>query len=46
MAGLDVEQGKKDAVSPAIDNILAQDMADVQANNVKQTPTFFVTKSL
>jgi protein-disulfide isomerase len=44
MAGLDVEQGKKDAASPAIDNILAQDMADVQANNVKQTPTFFVNE--
>lgn len=44
MAGLDVEQGKKDAGSPAIDNILAQDMADVQANNVKQTPTFFVNE--
>ncbi|WP_312405395.1 thioredoxin domain-containing protein [Rhizobium sp.] len=41
-AGLDIEQGKKDAASSAVDNVLAQDMADVQANNVKQTPTFFV----
>lgn len=41
-AGLDVEQGKKDAVASSVDNVLAQDMADVQANNVKQTPTFFV----
>lgn len=41
-AGLDIEQGRKDAASSAVDNVLAQDMADVQANNVKQTPTFFV----
>ncbi|MCR5942704.1 disulfide bond formation protein DsbA [Ochrobactrum sp. XJ1] len=41
-AGLDIEKGKRDAVSSAVDNVLAQDMADVQANNVKQTPTFFV----
>ena len=25
-----------------MDNVLAQDVADVQANNVRQTPTFFV----
>ncbi|TCM46133.1 protein-disulfide isomerase [Rhizobium sp. PP-F2F-G48] len=41
-AGLDVAQGKRDAAAPAVDNVLAQDTADVQANNVTQTPTFFV----
>lgn len=41
-AGLNIQQGKTDAASSAVDNVLAQDMADVQANNVKQTPTFFV----
>lgn len=41
-AGLDIDQGKKYAISLTVDSVLAQDMADVQANNVKQTPTFFV----
>ncbi|KNY30699.1 DsbA family protein [Agrobacterium sp. SUL3] len=41
-AGLDIDQGKKYAISLTVDSVLAQDTADVQANNVKQTPTFFV----
>lgn len=41
-AGLDVERARKDASSPSIDLALQQDMADVKANNVRQTPTFFV----
>ena len=42
LAGLDIDQGRKDAASTSVDKVLAQDMADVKANNVKQTPTFFV----
>lgn len=41
-AGLDVERARKDASALSIDLILQQDMADVKANNVRQTPTFFV----
>lgn len=41
-AGLDLAQAREDAVSKAVDNVLAQDVADVKANNVRQTPTFFV----
>lgn len=41
-AGLNVEQAKKDAASPSVDSVLAQDIADVRANKVEQTPTFFV----
>lgn len=41
-AGLDVPLARSAANSPAIDAILNQDIADVQANNVRQTPSFFV----
>jgi protein-disulfide isomerase len=41
-AGLDVERARGDALSSSIDLVLKQDMADVKANNVRQTPTFFV----
>ncbi|KKX29455.1 thioredoxin domain-containing protein [Rhizobium sp. LC145] len=41
-AGLDLIKAKQDAVSPAVDNILAQDIADVRTNRIEQTPTFFV----
>lgn len=41
-AGLDEERARRDAVSSSVDGVLAQDVADVEANNVRQTPTFFV----
>lgn len=41
-AGLDVERARSEVSSPNIDLVLKQDTADVQANNVRQTPTFFV----
>lgn len=41
-AGLDVSKGMRDAAAPAVGAVLAQDMADVRANRVEQTPTFFV----
>ena len=41
-AGLDVEQARREMSSAEIDAVLEQDMADVQSNNVRQTPTFFV----
>lgn len=41
-AGLDLAKARQDAVSSAVDNVLAQDIADVKANDVRQTPTFFV----
>lgn len=40
--GLDIAKGRQDAVSGAVDAVLAADAADVRANNVRQTPTFFV----
>lgn len=41
-AGLDLEPARKDATTPEVDAVLAQDIADVKANRVEQTPTFFV----
>jgi len=41
-AGLDVEQARREMSSAEIDAVLEQDLADVQSNNVRQTPTFFV----
>ncbi len=41
-AGLDLVQGRKDAQNPAITEILSIDNADIQANNVQGTPTFFI----
>lgn len=40
--GLDLAKARADAVTPEVDNLLAVDVADLQANGVKQTPTFFV----
>jgi len=42
MAGLNIEQLKKDMQDPAIEKILEQDMADTRTLNVKKTPGFFV----
>jgi len=41
-AGLDVPLGKSMASSPDFRSVLEQEVADVKANNVRQTPTFFV----
>lgn len=41
-AGLDVAQARRAATSPEIDAVLKQDIADVQANGVQRTPSFFV----
>tara|TARA_R110002020_G_C16309109_1_gene773663 strand:- start:2229 stop:2885 length:657 start_codon:yes stop_codon:yes gene_type:complete len=41
-AGLDVAQARQDAVLPAVDSVLTQDVTDVKANNIRDTPTFFV----
>lgn len=41
-AGLDVARGRRDGATPAVDAVLKQDMADIEANKVQQTPTFFV----
>ncbi len=41
-SGLNIAQARQDAASPEIAQLLAQDMADVQALNVRKTPSFFV----
>ena len=41
-SGVNMAQAKQDAASPEIAKLLAQDMADVQALNVRKTPSFFV----
>lgn len=41
-AGLDIEKARQDAASAAVDAVIRQDLADVQAANVTGTPTFFV----
>ena len=41
-SGVNIAQAKQDAASPEIAKLLAQDMADVQALNVRKTPSFFV----
>lgn len=40
--GLDIAQAKQDAVTPEVDAVLAQDVADVKAVGITGTPTFFV----
>lgn len=40
--GVEGMQARLDSVTPEIDAILKQDAADVAANKVEQTPTFFV----
>lgn len=42
VAGLDVEKARQQMNSPDINNVLAQDAADIETINVRQTPTFFV----
>jgi protein-disulfide isomerase len=42
LAGLDIERARRDAFTPAVDRVLEQDIADVNANGVRKTPTFFV----
>lgn len=39
--GVDVEKAKADMKSPAIENILKQDAADIVAFQVQKTPTFY-----
>jgi protein-disulfide isomerase len=41
-AGLDLKLALTDAATPAIEAVLQQDVQDLTALNVKQTPTFFV----
>ncbi|MBU8541996.1 DsbA family protein [Falsiroseomonas tokyonensis] len=41
-AGLDLARARRDAAAPAVDAVLRQDVADIQAIGVRQTPTFFV----
>ncbi len=40
--GLDMEQLRKDMQSPALDELIRQDLKDAVALNVAQTPEFFV----
>ena len=42
LAGLEMERARREAVTPAVDAVLEQDIADVRANDVRKTPTFFV----
>jgi len=41
-AGLDLDKAETDRLFPGITGILNQDMADVQALGIRQTPTFFL----
>jgi|TARA_R110002020_G_scaffold473706_1_gene703363 protein-disulfide isomerase len=41
-AGLDLEKAKSDKQFPGITGVLNQDMADVNALGIRQTPTFFL----
>ncbi|MHB2166465.1 DsbA family protein [Alsobacter sp. R-9] len=41
-AGLDVPRARVAAVAPQVDRVLDVDVADVKANGVERTPTFFV----
>lgn len=41
-AGLDLQRARAERLLPAINDLLAQDTADVQAVGVRQTPTFFL----
>jgi len=42
--GLNLEQMKADMTSPAIANVIAQDLADARTLNVTKTPEFFVNR--
>jgi protein-disulfide isomerase len=41
-SGLDLKQLKADMNDPAIEKIIAQDLADAKTLNVRKTPGFFV----
>lgn len=41
-AGVELMQARLDSAKPEVDAVLKQDAADVAANKVEQTPTFFV----
>lgn len=41
-AGLDLEKAQSDRLFPGITGVLNQDMADVEALGIRQTPTFFL----
>ena len=43
--GLDMAKARSDANSPAIDQLLRQDVADMRALKVNQTPGFFVNST-
>ena len=45
-AGLELMGARLDSVKPEVDQVLQTDLADVKANNVEQTPTFFVNGKL
>lgn len=40
--GLDLMAARLESVKPEVDKVLKADIADVEANKVQQTPTFFV----
>jgi protein-disulfide isomerase len=40
--GLDLVKAKQDSLSPEVDRLIQQDMADVKSADVTKTPTFFV----
>lgn len=40
--GLDLDKAEGDMLFPGITGILNQDMADVEALDIRQTPTFFL----
>jgi protein-disulfide isomerase len=42
LAGLDIERARREAFTPAVDAVLAQDLADARTHAVRKTPTFFV----
>ena len=41
-AGLDVDRARQDAAKPEMDEMLAQEVADIKAVKLNRTPTFFV----
>ena len=41
-AGLDLDKAENDRLFPGITGVLNQDMADVEALGIRQTPTFFL----
>ncbi len=40
--GLDLKKAESDRLFPGITGVLNQDMADVEAVGIRQTPTFFL----